>query len=406
MPTMTETEDRLRNTLHAVASSVHDTGEVSPDITEAGLMASPPTGSGGRSGRRRNPALIFAAGFIAVVLFGAIGLLAGGTESSDRLDRSVELASSPNPTASAEESTAVSAAPSTEETATAEFWARTLANWVDTVSRTDKFGPDAPEPEAVVVDSSQMGNPFGNDGTITATVVTAGDQMTIRAEYAGRDERIDESALQAEMAEMVSDGTTEHIDTLWHAPDVDAESVQAEYFFTELEPGVTQVTVLTVLSRLVVDVETTDPALSFTVNQHVGIATGMTSTSLDLTWNPEHPLSTDVEPLPEPAAEDWLALDVDLWVAGVDEGESERLWVKTDIQDPSPAPSTDTRSIYAFPGSDFVVIVVGDPIPDAITVTWNDGTTESAEPTWNTDLDMGFARFDIGAREVVSVDGP
>lgn len=406
MPTMIETEDRLRRTLHSVASSVQDSGEVTHDTTEAGLIAPPATRAGGRFGRRRNPVLAFAAGFIAVVLFGAIGLLAGGTEPSGRLDQPGDLASSPDPTASAEESTPVSAEPSTEATATAEFWAQTLAHWVDTVSRTDKFGPDAPEPEARVIESLETADPFGSGGSMMATVVTASDQMTIRAEYVGRGSPIDENALQSEMAEMISDRTSELVDTIWHAPDGNSESVQADYFFTELGPGLTRVTVLTVLSRLEVDVETSDPALSFTLNQHLGIATGMTGTSLDLTWNPDHPLSTEVEPLSEPAADDWLALDADIWVAWVDEGESDRLWVKTDVQDPSPAPSTDTRSIYAFPGDDLVVIVVGDPVPDVVTVTWDDGSTESIQPTRNNDLDMGFARFDIGGREVASVEGP
>jgi len=49
---------------------------------------------------------------------------------------------------------------------------------------------------------------------------------------------------------------------------------------------------------------------------------------------------------------------------------------------------------------------VGQPAPDAITVSWDDGSTESAEPTWKDDLDMGFARFDDKPAQLVSVDGP
>jgi hypothetical protein len=205
------------------------------------------------------------------------------------------------------------------------------------------------------------------------------------------------------------------VDTIWHSPDTEPEStdpepwgedVRAEYFITELAPGSTRVAVLTVWGRLVVEVDATDPSLLFTRDQQMGIAIGMNGTSLDLTWNPDHPLSTMVEPLPEPTDDAWIALDNDLWVASVDEGEGDRLWVKTDIQDPTSANSSDTRSLFAYAGSDFVVIVVGEPVPDAVTVTWDDGSTETVEPNWNTDLDMGFARFDNRAAQVVSVDGP
>ena len=411
MPTMTETEDRLRHTLNVVASSVHDSDETALDIDGAAVPMAMPTAirRKGRSGRR-SPSQVFAAGFVAVLLFGAISLLSGGTESVGELDRAVDPTASSEVTSPTDEISASTTTPALEQTAVAEFWALTLAGWVDIVSQRDHFGPDVPEPEARVTESGATEDPFGAGGSMMATVVTAAGQLTIAVDYVGRGEAIDESALQAEVADLTAEGTAEHIDTIWHSRDTETalrgEGERAEFLLTEHGSGSTQVTVLTALGRLVVEVDATDPAVLFDTNQLMGIATRMSGTSLDLTWNPDHPLSVEVVPLPEPAADDWLVLDDDLWVAWVAEDEDDRLWVKSDVQDPISAPSTDTRSIHAFAGSQFVVIVVGDPVPEVIIVTWDDGSRESVEPTWNTDLDMGFARFDIGGRELVSVEGP
>ncbi len=410
MPTITETEDRLRNTLHAVASSVHDSDETALDIAVVTVpMATSPAHSRNGRFRRRSPSFVFAASFLVVLLFGSTGILMSGLEPAGDSDRSTDsaIASTVPPTEVTSPSTTT---PPTEQTATSEFWALTLAGIADTVSQQDHFGPDVPEPQALVTESWKTGDPFGTGGSIVATVVTADGQLTIAAEYVGRGEAIDESTLKAEVADLTAKGTAQHIDTIWHSPDTKTalrgEGDRAEFLLTEHASGSTQVTVLTALGRLVVELHATDPAALFDTNQLMGIATRMSGTSLDLTWNPDHPLSVEVEPLPEPAADDWLALDDDLWVAWVAEGEDERLWVKTDIQGPLSANSTDTRSIHAFAGSQFVVIVVGDPMRDFITVTWDDRSTESVKPTWNTDLDMGFARFDIGGRTLVSVDGP
>ncbi len=417
MPTMTETEERLRATFHAVASSVHQSESGAVDAPSAITPTTvPPTPVQLRRARRRRPPLlVFAARFLAVLMVGAITVLTGGIEFGGDLDQPVE------PGASSDSVPATTVTPPGDESslgtrqlvepsATAEFWAQTLAGWVDTVSRMDTLGPDTPEPEAQVVESSQIGNPFGEGGSMAATVVTADGQLTVRAEYRGRGETVDEEAFQAEIAELTADGTTEYVDTIWHSPDADPEStnsaVQAEYFRTELGSASTRVTVLTAMGRLVVEVEATDASLLFNQDQLIGIASGMTGTSLDLTWNPAHPLTTEVEPVPEPTADDWIALDYDLWVATVIDGERDRLWVETDIQEPTPAPSSDTRSLHAYAGTDFVVIVIGDPVPETITVNWDDGSSETVELTWNTELDMGFARFDNNESQVLSVDGP
>lgn len=417
MPTVTETEDRLRHTLHAVASSVPESEEATQDVAAVGSPFVTSPAPGRVSGyQRRSPLLVFAASFLAVLLVGAISTLTSGTGPGRDLDRTVEPGSATDPVPvttvaqPADQSSLDSTVPPVELSATAEFWADTLAGRVGTVSQWGTFGPDEPEAHAGVVDVRETGNPFGSDGSIVATVLSADGQLTVRAEYQGRGERIGETALQADIAELTADVTAKHVTTYWYAPDADSESgeeeLRAEFFLTELEPGLARMTVLSARGRLVVDVDAADSSLLLDVDQQMGIASGMMGTSLDLTWNPDHALSTEVETLPEPAADAWIALDDDLWVASVDEGDADRLWVKTDIQSPASAPSTDTRSIFAHAGSDFVVIVVGEPVPDEITVNWDDGSTESVEPAWNTDLNMGFARFDNKAAALVSVDGP
>lgn len=414
MPTMTKTEERLRATLDAVASSVHHSERGPRDVPSAPSRLATPLAPGHEHRHRRSPLLVFAASFLAVLMIGAISLLTGGLQSGGDLAQPAEPSASSNSvpaTALPPPAEGADTTPPVESSATAEFWAETLAARVDAVSRMDTFGPHDPESEAQVVESKETGDPFGAGGSMTATVVTADGQLTVRAEYRGRGEAIDGPALQGEIAELTADGTTEHVDTIGHSSGTDSEMtdselLQAEYFLSELEPASTRMTALTALGRLVVEIAATDPSLLFNQDQQMGIAIGMNGLSLDLTWNPDHPLSVEGEPLPEPTADEWIALDTDLWVAAADEGEHERLWVKTDIQDPTAAPSTDTRSLYAYAGNDFVVIVIGEPVPDAITVHWGDGSTETVEPTWNTDLNMGFARFEKTAAQLVSVEGP
>lgn len=410
MPTMTETEGRLRSTLQAVASTVPESEESTGDVAAVPSPLARPPGTGRNNEvRRRSPLLVFAASFIAVLLVGAVSILTDRNEPGEHVDRLVELGSSGDP-----EPVTTDRSPadgnSLEPSAAGVFWAQVLAGRVDTVSRMDTFGPDQPEPEARLTESRETDDPFGDGGSIVATVVTADGQVTVRAEYRGRGEAVDETALDAEIAKLTADGTVQHIDTIWHGYDMESalggEGERAEYFLTGMEPGSTRLTVLTVWGRLEMDVDTNDPALLLDTNQLMGIATGVVGTSLDLTRNPDHPLSTVVEPLPEPADNDWVALDDDLWVASVSEGASDQLWVKSDIQDPTSAPSTDTRSLYVYAGSDFVVIVVGEPVPDTITVVWEDGSSDAVEPTWNTEVGMGIARFDDKAARVVSVDGP
>jgi len=82
MPTLTETEDRLRRALEAVASSVNDSGQPSDQAAAASEPSATQLAPGGLSGlRRRSPLLVFVASFLAVLAVGAISVLTMQTES-------------------------------------------------------------------------------------------------------------------------------------------------------------------------------------------------------------------------------------------------------------------------------------------------------------------------------------
>jgi len=82
MPTLTETEDRLRRALEAVASSVDEPGQPCDQAAAASARSATQLAPGGLSGlRRRSPLLVFAASFLAVLAVGAISVLTMQTES-------------------------------------------------------------------------------------------------------------------------------------------------------------------------------------------------------------------------------------------------------------------------------------------------------------------------------------
>lgn len=95
MPTVTETEDRLRDTLTAVASSVRDSDSATPDFAGASLpMATAPARSRA-GGTRRRPLLVFAASFLGVLLVGAVSMLTNVAGNSDTAGVSSQLDEAP-----------------------------------------------------------------------------------------------------------------------------------------------------------------------------------------------------------------------------------------------------------------------------------------------------------------------
>lgn len=336
------------------------------------------------------PMLAVASGLVIVALFTIPAMLAGvGGQSSGG--------------AAGDSASPVVTVEPTAETAAAESWAETLVWWVDTIFPGDSA--------ARVTEYGETGDPMAGSGSLAATVTSADGQRTFAVEYQGYltgGER--DAALQEEISEMRSREDTRHMGTGTFSSDeesaVSGDGVEAEYFLTELQPQSALVTVLTGPGRLVVQVEVTDPSLLPDEDQLMAIATGMFGTAHDLRTEEGESLSADAEPQLAPTADQWASLDTDVWVASVQEGEQARLWVETDTQEATPAPSTDTRTLHAYAGSDLVIIIVGHPIPDVVTVEWDDGTIETIAPEWNEDLDMGIARFQARDAELVSVEGP
>lgn len=380
----------------------------SQDVRQAtAAMPTRPVGHMRVRHRRQQVAMSVAVGAVITAGFLAVGQATDvGPGQTPTEPPSVAATAPP-----AEDTTPDTTVPVVEQSAVAEFWGGWLAISVDSVSKWGTYGPDQPEPEARVVESSSEGGPLADGGSLTATVVTAGEQLTVTAEFQSYMEVPDpQTALEREIATIEAAGSTEHVDTYWFGADPESkladEGERTEFFLTELESGGQRLTALSALGQLVVDSEAADPAVQFDKDQLMGIASGMAGTAFELIWDPDHPLSLEVWEPPAPTDEQWIALDEDLWIAWVSEGDSERLWVKSDIQEPTAAAATDMRSLFAYAGDDFVVIVLGDPVPDAVTVTWEGGATDTGQVEWNDELDMGFVRFvDQGVRPV-SVDGP
>ncbi len=95
MPTVTETEDRLRDTLTAVASSVRDSDNATPDFAGASLPLATAPARSRAGGPRRRPLLVFAASFLGVLLVGAVSMLTNAAGNSDMAGVSSQLDEAP-----------------------------------------------------------------------------------------------------------------------------------------------------------------------------------------------------------------------------------------------------------------------------------------------------------------------
>lgn len=390
---MTMIEDRLE--------------EAARDVRQA--MAGVAARSAGQVKARRQRQNVVAALTVTVVV--AAGFLA--------VERAINAGSMADPVpppvaaAPADDTTpnTVEVTPAPEKTEVARYWAAVLANWVDAVGRMNTFGPYERELGASPADFSETGDARTAEGALAATVISADAALTVTAEFHKRAEDQDgRAAMEAEVSELMADDATRHVDTIGHGHNLDSELTGevelAEYFLTEPDRGSALMTVVFSRGRLEVKVDATDPSQLLTQDQIVGIATGMTGTAHSLIWDPDHSLTFTVWEPPEPTDDQWVPLDDDVSIAWVDEGGNDRLWVRTDIQEPTPAVSSDTRSMNAYAGDEFVVIVLGPPIPDFVTVIWDDGSSESSQLDWDTELDIGLARFQARDAALVSVEGP
>lgn len=95
MPTLAETEDRLRRTFDAVASSVHDFEEPQSNATSIVSEPARQVPLRIRQHRRRNPVWVFAVSFLAVLAVGVFSMLTMGVEPDANVGGAGELQPEP-----------------------------------------------------------------------------------------------------------------------------------------------------------------------------------------------------------------------------------------------------------------------------------------------------------------------
>lgn len=97
--------------------------------------------------------------------------------------------------------------------------------------------------------------------------------------------------------------------------------------------------------------------------------------------------------LSEPADSDWTALTSGVSIAWVAETDTDkRLWVRSNIADPMPAPSTDTLSIFVPVNANMTALLINAAYehPDSVEAVLSDGTVVSLAVSWD-DPDIGVA---------------
>jgi hypothetical protein len=324
------------------------------------------------------------------------------------------------PTTSITASTAVTSQTQpgeTAQTARAEFWAGKLVWWVETIDA----GGFREGRTAKVVDFWETADPIADVGSLVAKVEQTETRLTFLANFQtfAPGEYQDDAAWQLQVADSTAEGATTNVGTIFMVDEQtvsDSQGSPATIFYTEVKDGSRLVTVVSPIGLLILDVDPADSSQFPGLDQLKAIAIGMTGTAYDLVLHPDEPLpAVEPEQLPGPKDGEWIQLDTDVWVANVAEdngsGPETRIWVKTDTQDPTPASSTDTRSLLARAGdSDLIVIVVdisGEQRPEIVTAQWSDGTSESDEMVWNEELGLGLARLEWrDGAELETIDGP
>lgn len=332
-----------------------------------------------------------------------LGILAGKGPSTAATDVTPTVAVTAPPETAPQQ-------PKTEDiaqTATAGFWAETLANWAGII----EAGVLQEGLDADVIDYWESATPMAEGGSLGASVEATEAQLTLLADFRAfaEGEYRDDPSWQMEVAASKAQGVTTEVGTSFFTD-------QATFFYTEANDGSRLVTVVTRIGLLMVRADALDPSRLPDMEELKAIATGMTGTAYDLVLHPDDRLpTTEVQSPRSPEDGQWIQLDNDVWIASVsessDSGDNARIWVKTDTQQPTAAPSTDTRSLVARAGdSDLIVIVFdtpGEQLPESVTAQWSDGGSESGELVWNEDLGVGLARLEWrDDDELEMIEGP
>jgi hypothetical protein len=349
---------------------------------------------------------------VAASLLG-LGILTGDEPSRVATDMTPAVAITGPPDTTPQQTEAED----TAQTDRANYWAEILANWAGFIdSEVLQEGLTSE-----VIDYWETTTPMPEGGSLSATVDAADAQLTLEAEFQAlaEGEYREDPSWQTEVAASMADGVTTAMGTSFFTDSpTDEQGVPATFFYTEATDGSRLVTAVSEFGLIVVRAEAVDPSRLPDKDRLNAIATGMTSTAYDLmfVFNPDDPLpSTEIQTPPSPTEGEWIQLDTDVWIASVtensDDGENTRVWIKTDTQPPTAAPSADTRSLLAKAGdSDLVVVVFdipGEPRPEIVTARWSDGRSEAGDLVWNEEQGIGLARLEWHEdAELEAIDGP
>jgi hypothetical protein len=340
-----------------------------------------------RHRRRKVVATTAVAAAVTGSLFGVGSLTAGpSSELATGINATTTLSSATSPTTSV-------ASDDASQIVESAFWAESFTGWVDQV------GLDATD-----VRHWASGSPVGEGGSVVAVVEDHEAQVSVLGEFRGfvEGEYRDDPSWEREVAGSTVEGVATDEGTM---------------FYIETDAGSRRVSLVIPIGVILIQADGGDPSRLPSQESLEAIATRMTAIAYDLvtTTLDDELVATAVFEPAEPSPDQWIQLDTDVWIALVPEdddfGDTSRLWIKTDTQEPTPAPSTDTRSLVARAGdSDLIVVVFDGPgqaRPDVVTAQWSDGSSESGEMVWAEEGGVGIARLEWrDDAELEMIEGP
>jgi len=340
--------------------------------------------------RRRKVVLTTAVAAVVTGSLLGVGSLTPGpaSELATGINATTTLSSATSPTTSV-------ASDDASQIVESALWAESFAGWVDQV------GLDATD-----VDHWGSGSPVGEGGSVVAVVEDHEAQVSVLGEFQAfvEGEYRDDPSWEMEVAGSTVEGVATDEGTM---------------FYVETDAGSRRVSLVIPIGLILIQADGGDPSRLPSQESLEAIATRMAAIAYDLvTTAPDDELvataATVFEPA-EPSPDQWIQLDTDVWIAFVPEdddfGDTSRLWIKTDTQEPTPAPSTDTRSLVARAGdSDLIVVVFDEPgqaRPGVVTAQWSDGSSESGEMVWDEEGGVGRARLEWrDDAELEMIEGP
>ncbi len=363
-----QTTETLRKTMVAIV-------EIAPDAPS--LPSIPATAPVRRA---RQPILVAAAVF-AVVLVVGIGTVyvTGGIDANNSVGQQVVLESG---------STPIDDQPTTPATwapADVVYDSEAALAWHDWVTEGLVFNGW----ERDIASAYETPNPITNGGSVTAVVRDDDDRLVLVVglqAFAPGEYRIDpmwqqEVAGSTEPGQITPDGTL---------------------FVADQDPVIHLVLLINEQGLLTIKAEATptDPLPDTETLESLAhfLAQAITPLVEPLADSTTSELSEDTpvedDALAEPDENDWTLLPNGVSIARVTEpNDAVRIWTKTATQPPTPAPSTDTYTLYVdLDKETTAVLVVAQPDkPGKLRVRWKSGETNIVDVDWTGDPEIGVA---------------